>query len=525
MCVVLRRTFFPFQSEKLLVVEMSSHEKKPIKLRRILIVGGGTAGWMTAAALAKVLGGERYQISLIESESIGTVGVGEATIPGIKAFNDILGISEEEFLKKTQATFKLGIEFSDWGYLGNSYMHPFGKYGVNIGPLAFYHYWQKLYSLGKSNKLSDYSIAAQLAINGKFSAPQNISGSPLSQLMYAYHFDASLYASLLKDNAERNGVIRIEGEVERVKLSSENGRIESIHLKDGVSIAADFFIDCTGFRGLLINDTLKTPFESWSDFLLCDRAVTVQARNNGQVLPYTRSLAKPVGWQWKIPLQNRSGNGYVYSSKFMSDEQAKALLLSNVDGEAINSPSLVKFKTGVTKDFWVKNCVAIGLSSGFLEPLESTSIYLIQQAITKLIALFPSDEIYAADVNRYNELMRSDYEHARDFVLLHYKASSRTDSEFWRYCRDMDVPPSLTKRIELYLACARVYRENNECFAEESWATVMSGQGMKAKTYHPLVDVLRDEEFFRFCSEIKNVIDRTVAAQPSHIHYLEKMLR
>lgn len=491
--------------------------------KKILIVGGGTAGWMTASALSKALHKTNYQIQLVESEVIGTVGVGEATIPSIRAFNDTLGLNEADFLRETMGSFKLGIEFVNWGKLGGRYIHPFGTHGVNLGPLSFYHYWLKMRNLGISESIGDYCISVCAARAGKFVKPQNIPGSPLSQINYAYHFDASRYAKLLRAYSEARGVERIDGEIYQVNLNSGNGYIDNVALKDGRVLQADFFIDCSGFRSLLLGGALNVGYESWGDNLLCDRAVVVQTENeNDEMVPYTKSTAHAAGWQWRIPLQHRAGNGHVYSSRYMSDEIAEKILVENISGEMLTKPRIIEFNPGMRKRFWYKNCVGIGLASGFLEPLESTSIYLVQRAITKLISFFPNHEIYQKDVDKYNELMVSDYCHARDFIILHYKVSTRDDSPFWRYCRDMDVPESLSERIDLFKNSGRLWRENDECFAEDSWVTVLFGQGQEAKAYSPLVDGITDEELKRYSSSIRQAIENCVMVMPTHKDFIKK---
>ena len=492
------------------------------RIRDILIVGGGTAGWMTAAALANAFTPETCRIRLIESDQIGTVGVGEATIPHIQVFNNLLGIDENDFIKKTQGTFKLGIQFVNWGHLGNQYIHPFGTYGNTIGSLTFYNYWLKYHQQGKSQDIGDFSLAVQAALRGKFTRPLDMPNSPLAKIGYAFHFDAGLYAKYLRNYAEQRGVERIEGEILNAELNSGNGFIKSVLLKTGDSLTADLFIDCTGFSGLLIERTLNTGFENWSNLLLCDSAVTVPSKNAGSPPPFTRSTAHSSGWQWRIPLQHRTGNGHVFSSKYMDVEYAKKILLDNLDGDPLAEPRLVKFKTGMRKKFWNKNCVAIGLASGFLEPLESTSIHLIQSSIIKLLAQFPTLNFEQTVIDRYNEILTQEFLSIRDFIVLHYKASQRTDSPFWNYCRTMDVPQSLQKKIELYESSGCLMRDNNELFDEVSWVAVMHGQGLKARNFHPLVNLLDDPVLDKSMTEVKMVINNSAEFMPTHADFIAR---
>lgn len=494
----------------------------PQKIKNVVIVGGGTAGWMTAAALSHVLGSKRCSITLIESDHIGTVGVGEATIPVILKYNQALGIDENEFLKKTQGTFKLGIQFINWGDIGNSYIHPFGGYGMSIGYLGFYHYWLRYHAQKHAEDPGEYSICIQGALRNKFMMPTQIPNSPLSQISYAYHFDASLYAKFLREYAEIREVKRVEGEVQKVNLKLEDGYIESVNLKNGQVISGDLFIDCTGFCGLLIEQALNTGYEDWSHWLPCNSAVTVPSEKIDPLPSYTRATAHSAGWQWRIALQHRAGNGHVYCNKYMSDDDAKKILLENVQGKVLAEPRVIRFKTGIRRKFWNKNCVAIGLSSGFLEPLESTSIHLIQSSISKLISLFPYDSFDQQVIDKYNEMLTQEFVAIRDFIILHYKVSSRTDSEFWQYCKHMEVPATLQRKLDLYKSSGRIFRDNNELFDDVSWFAVMHGQGLKAEKYHPLVDEIDDDKFLKFMNEIKEVINRSAEAMPLHEDYIAK---
>lgn len=502
--------------------QTSQQIHSPQRLKEILIVGGGTAGWMTAAAFAKVLIPAGYSVKLVESDTLGTVGVGEATIPTIKAFNALLGFDEFDFLQRTMGTYKLGIEFIDWGRKDSAYMHPFGAVGVPQGPLAFYHYWLKAHLQGKATDFGDYCLSVVAARQNKFMPPVNQAGTSLHQINYAYHFDASLYAKYLREFAEQKGVQRIEGLIDQVNIGASNGYIESVSLRSGATIAADFFIDCSGFSALLIEQALNTGYEDWSNYLLCDSALAVQSHNTQAPRPYTRSTAHSAGWQWEIPLQHRIGNGHVYCSRYMDDASAKKILLNNIQGELVSEPRLIRFKTGMRKKAWNKNCVAVGLSSGFLEPLESTSIYLIQSAIAKLINIFPAGDFQQADIDQYNDMMRDDYQFTRDFIILHYKASQRTDSAFWRYCKDMEVPASLQQKLDIYRQNGRAFLKPNDIFREESWVSVLLGQGVVPRDYHPLVDALSDEQLMQLISSVRHTNAQSAALMPTHADFIAR---
>ncbi len=491
------------------------------RIRKVVIVGGGTAGWMTAAALSKVLGEQYCNIQLIESEEIGSVGVGEATIPQLRLFNSILGVDENEFVRRTNGTFKLGIEFVDWKKKGHRYMHPFGTYGTNIDAIQFHHYWLKLFNEGKAPDLESFSLAAMAAPQGRFMRPAKISNSPLSEIAYAFHFDAGLYGAYLRELAEQRGVVRTEGKIHEVTLRGSDGFIESVTMEDGEKIEGDLFIDCSGFRGLLIEQALNTGYVDWSHYLPCDSAVAVASESEGEPLPFTRSTAQAAGWQWRIPLQSRTGNGHVYSRRHMSDDEAISLLLDNLDGAPLGEPRQLRFKTGHRRKFWNKNCIAIGLSSGFMEPLESTSIHLIQSSIAKLMTLFPSREFNQSDIDLYNKQSLADFEQIRDFLVLHYKATKRDDSDFWNYCRQMEISEFLTNKIELYQSTGRVFREGGELFNETSWLAVMHGQGIRAGSYHPLVDVLPENEIRSRLMNIHEVIEQSVASMPSQRRFID----
>ena len=483
------------------------------RVQRVIIVGGGTAGWMAASGLAKSLG-RTLDITLIESDDIGTVGVGEAVIPLIKSFHALLELKENEFLHAVNGTIKLGIEFENWGRLGESYFHPFGPTGVEAWAAQFQHYWLKARRQGETHALRDFSLEASMAQAGKFTLDSD------PQPQYAYHFDASLYAKLLRTLSESLGVKRVEGKVVDVKVHGETGFIQSVQLESGDLIEGDLFIDCSGFRGLLIQQVLKAEWEDWSHWLRNNSAVAVQTESVSPPAPYTRSTARTSGWQWKIPLQNRVGNGLVYCSDYLSDDEAKKALLDNVEGSPINEPRIIKFRTGRRKQQWVKNCVAVGLSSGFLEPLESTSIHLIQNSVLRLVRMFPATEIDPAEVRQFNNETTTEIEQIRDFIILHYKVTQRSDSRYWKDCREMPVPESLAHKIALFESNARAVRENNEMFRERSWAAVMLGQGLEPRGYHPFVDNLSDQQLQDLMAQIRANVNRIVEASPSHKEFL-----
>ena len=488
------------------------------RVRRVLIVGGGTAGWMTAAGLAKSLG-QTIDITLVESDAIGTVGVGEAVIPLIKSFHALLELKEDEFLRSVNGTFKLGIEFENWGQVGESYFHPFGPTGVEAWAAQFHHYWLKARRHGDTEALRHFSLEASMAKSGRFT----LGSEPQPQ--FAYHFDASLYAGVLRELAEQCGVRRVEGKVVDVGVHAESGFIESVQLESGERLEGDLFIDCSGFRGLLIQQVLETPWEDWSHWLRNDRAVAVQTESVAPPAPYTRSTARPCGWQWKIPLQNRVGNGLVYCSQYLSDDEAQKSLRDNLEGNTLTDPRVIRFRTGRRKDQWVRNCVAVGLSSGFLEPLESTSIHLIQNSILRLVRMFPADGIHPAEVRQFNEETTTEIEQIRDFIILHYKVTRRADSEYWNACREMGVPEHLAHKIELFECNARAVRDNNEMFRERSWAAVMLGQGIEPRGYHPFVDNLSDEQLRALMIEVRSNVAQIVAASPSHGEFLQTYCR
>ena len=493
-------------------------------LRRIVIVGGGTAGWMTAAALSRMLAG-RCEIKLIESAEIGTVGVGEATVPPIRNFNALLGLDEGEFLKKTKATYKLGIDFRNWTRVGHRYFHPFGVHG-GMESVYLHQYWLKLRALGDETPLDEYSLCAMAAQLGRFQGqvadPRNL----LATMGAAYQFDASLYAFYLRTYAEARGVRRVEGRIVNVEQRGEDGFIEAVTLEGGGRIEADFFVDCSGFRGLLIEQTLKTGYEEWTHWLPCDRAVATQCESGPEPLtPYTRATAHEAGWQWRIPLQHRVGTGYVYCSKYISDDEATRTLLANLDGDVLWEPKPLRFVTGRRRKFWNKNCVAVGLSGGFIEPLESTSIHLIQTGITKLLDFFPGRMFSPPDIDQYNRLAALEYEAVRDFVVLHYHATERTDTALWNYVRTMEIPDTLQRKIDLFRSHGRLEpRVPWDLFSHTSWIAVFLGQGVVPESYDPLVDVHEVESVRARLAKIRTQIRDAAEAMPTHRDYIMQLI-
>ena len=492
-------------------------------MQRIAIVGGGTAGWMAAAALSKVLPSSLYEITLIESAQISTVGVGEATIPPIESFNKLIGVDRQEFLQATNGTFKLGIEFINWGNTGESYYHPFGAYGKDFNNLPFFQHWQRARADGFAKDLASYSLNVQMCEKRVFSPAQNIPDSPLSKIQQAYHFDAGLYAKYLRKIAESNGVNRIEGKVLSATQNNDTGYIESLILENNPNnIHADFYIDCSGFQGLLIEKTLGSGYESWKQYLPCDSAKAVPCKKMSPAASHTKAIAHGYGWQWKIPLQSRIGNGLVYSSDFWSDDSAEQTLLNNLEGLPMAEVKQLRFTPGKRKQQWKKNCVAIGLSSGFLEPLESTSIHLIQSAISKLIAIFPNFDQFEAEQRRFNKLMDEQIDAIRDFIILHYKATNREDTEFWKYCRNMEIPESLKEKIELYEESGHLGRDNNELFSEYSWISVFEGQGVKCKRFIPIAQAIDSDLLDKQLKNIEHVVNKCASKMESHQDFLDK---
>jgi tryptophan halogenase len=491
-----------------------------MKLKRIVIVGGGSAGWMAAAALAKAFHGGDLTIDLVESEEIGTIGVGEATIPSILEFNRTLGIDEVEFIRATQATFKLGIEFVDWTRLGHAYMHPFGFYGVQMSNIYFHHFWLRHRAQGGAMSQDAFCSNIIAARAGKFGRAAPSDRSPVPPLAYAYHFDAGLYAAFLRKFSEALGVRRHEGRVVHVQLRGTDGFIESIKLADGRMLEGDLFIDCSGFRGLLIEQTLQSGYEDWSEWLPCDRAVAVPCDRVAATTPYTRSTSREAGWQWRIPLQHRTGNGYVYCSSFLSDDEAASLLASRLDGATRATPRPLRFVTGRRKEIWKRNCVALGLASGFLEPLESTSIHLVLASLARLLFMFPGDGIDQASVDKFNALSRGELEEIRDFLVLHYTATERDETPFWRHCRAIRRPDSLAQRLEMYERSANIVLGAGELFREPSWFAVLTGQVAPPRAYNPIADIISPAELQRRLDLMAGDVQKRVQSYPTHDEFI-----
>jgi tryptophan halogenase len=482
--------------------------------KKVVIAGGGTAGWMAAAALSKTFG-ETIDLTLIESEQIGTIGVGEATIPPLQRYNDIIGITEIDFMKQTKGTFKLGINFENWTKKDHAYFHSFGSTGKDHWTCTFNHFWMSGLARGHNQPYGDYCLELVAAEQNKFAH------LPDNSLNYAFHLDSAQYARFLRELSEANGAVRREGKIGEVHLDPETGNIASITMEDGGEVPGDLFIDCTGFRALLIGQALGTDYDDWSHYLPCDSAIAIQTQSVGPPIPYTRSIAHEAGWQWRIPLQHRTGNGIVYCSKYISQDEALQKISDTVEGEKLTDPNFIKFRTGARQKQWVKNCVAVGLSSGFMEPLESTSIHLIQRNILRLIQLMPNSEISQRDIDQFNKQAEWDMETIRDFLILHYVANERTEP-FWTHCREMPIPDSLQHKIELFRETGRVFRENEELFAENSWIQVMMGQGIVPKAYHPLADKMSDKELEYFLSEIRSRVAKTVSSLPPHDTYVKQ---
>jgi tryptophan 7-halogenase len=493
-------------------------DRKP-KALRIVVVGGGSSGWMVAAALSKVVEG-KHSISLVESEEIGTVGVGEATIPQMRLFNQALGIDEDDFVRRTQGTFKLGIQFVNWGALGDRYIHTFGAVGQGLGMVPFQHYWARLRARGQAGDISRYAINTAACNANRFARRVAVPGLPALDVAYAYHFDAGLYARYLRGQSEGRGVQRIEGKIERVEQRPEDGFVSAVVLGSGERVEGDLFIDCSGFRGLLIEQTLKTGYEDWTHWLPCDRAAAVPCVRTTPLTPYTRSTALAAGWQWRIPLQHRIGNGHVFSSRHISEDEATAQLMAHLDGRPLAEPRPLRFVTGKRKKLWNKNVVAVGLASGFLEPLESTSLYLVQSSISRLIHFFPDTGFDSATIDEHNRQADEEFERVRDFIILHYHLTRRDDTPFWRQVRDMEIPQTLARKMALFGQSARLHRSHLDIFTEESWLQVMLGQGLEPRAYHPLAELLTEDECRYFLSSIEQGVARQAQAMPTHAEFI-----
>ena len=489
------------------------------QVKKVAVLGGGTSGWISAALLKKVLG-TTVDVELVESEEIGTVGVGEATIPPIQKVNQVLGINEAEFLRETKATIKLAIKFENWRVNGESYFHTFGAPGRSMAFCHFHHFWKRAKTLGLKESLWEYDLNYLCCKENKFA--QINAKDPVLDLSYAYHFDAGLYARYLRRLSEQMGVVRTEGRVEKILQDEQSGNITRLKLENGKEVQADLFIDCSGFRGLLIQQTLNAGFEDWSHWLPCDSAVAIASERHEQTAPFTRSIAREAGWQWRIPLQHRNGNGLVYSSAHLNKEQAEDFLLKHLDTKALSEPNHIRFKTGRRRKQWHKNVVAVGLSSGFLEPLESTSIHLIQSAVTRLIQLFPHDGMSQSNINEYNAQSKLEYEQIRDFIILHYTLNERTDAPFWRDVREMEIPSLLQHKMDLFRESGKIVREFNDLFHESSWLQVMLGQGIEPQDYHPLANSMSEADLFEFLRRLKAIKNEPLSKLPSHDLFLEK---
>lgn len=485
------------------------------KKMKIVIAGGGTAGWIAAAALSHQMG-EILDITLVESQEIGTIGVGEATIPPMRTFHRLLGINEQEFMRATNATFKLGIQFENWKQIGEKYIHSFGFTGKQTLITDFIHFWLRGRKLGIADEFGHYCLEYKAAVANRFSINDN------TKINYAFHLDAGRYANFLRERSEARGVKRVEGKIAEVQQDPESGFIAAIKMDAGQEIPGDLFIDCTGMRGLLIEQTLQTGFEEWGHWLPCDSAIAIQTESTTPAVPYTKSIAHHAGWRWQIPLQHRVGNGIVFSGRHLSEDEATNMLLSSVDGKVLTEPRVIKFKTGRRKKSWNKNCIAMGLASGFLEPLESTSIHMIMTAVTRLLQLFPHNEIKQSIVDEYNLQAASEFIRIRDFIILHYKATERDDSPFWRYCKDMEIPDDLMHRINLFKDFGRSFQVEGELFRLDSWTQVMLGQGIVPSSYHPIVELMSERELQHFLNNVAAEVDNNMAMLSTHQDFIKK---
>jgi tryptophan halogenase len=499
-----------------------AHDKS---LRRVVIVGGGTAGWMTAAPLAKMLLGRdpaSCELLLVESPEIGTIGVGEATLPPIRYYNAMLGLDGVDFIKKTQATFKLGIEFKDWGRVGHRFFHGFGDFGPEIANRSSFMYWLRLASAGEMPSYEEFSTSTVMARRNRFRPPEGDQSSASNAYSYAFHFDAGLYAAYLREFAMQRGAQRVEGTIVDVELRPEDGFVSALKLRDGRRIEGDLFIDCSGFKAMLIGGAMRSPFEDWSRWLPCNSALAVPCARREPLTPYTVSTAHAAGWQWRIPLQHRTGNGHVYSNGHMSDEEAARVLLAHLDGTALDTPRQLRFTTGVRRTAWVKNVVAVGLSSGFLEPLESTSIQLIMDGVGRLVELWPDRDFRPGLAAEYNRRMTKQYESIRDFIILHYKLTGRRDSEFWRYCAQMPIPATLAHQMELFRDSGRVIILDRDSFLEPSWISMMYGLGLRPRSQDPFIGAIDEQQLHTHFARLRQAISGTVDAMPGHGEFIER---
>jgi tryptophan halogenase len=493
-------------------------------IKKIVIVGGGTAGWMTAAALSRVIGTKHHQITLVESEQIGTVGVGEATVPMISLFNNkVLNIDENEFMRETNATFKLGIEFVDWRKPGNRYFHPFGVLGVDMDGISFMHYWMRWQKSGGNLDYTKFNAETEAARAAKFMRTNNEPGPKIMpDINYAFQFDASLYAAYLRRYAEKRGAQRAEGVITDVRQNSDTGYIESVVLDSGKIIEGDFFIDCSGVRGLLIEQVCNAGFHDWSHWLPVNRAAAVPCESSGELLPYTRATAREAGWQWRIPLQHRTGNGYVFCDQYISEDEAASKLLQRLDGKAQAEPRILRFTTGIRKKSWIKNCVALGLANGFLEPLESTSIHLVQVGISKILTMFPRTHFNERLIKRYNDEMHMEYENVKDLLIAHYKITEREDTPFWQYVKNMPIPDSLDERLESFRTRGEIIARATEFFKETSWFSVLVGQGLIPEAYHPVADAISDDDLRMRLARIRTGLQNRVDMMPKHADFIRQ---
>ncbi|MCP5090768.1 MAG: tryptophan 7-halogenase [Gammaproteobacteria bacterium] len=478
-------------------------------IEKLVVVGGGTAGWMSAALISRLFKGT-LTVELVESDAIGTVGVGEATIPPIQVFNDLAGVDEQAFLRDTKATIKLAIEFQNWGAMGDRYLHGFGFVGRNVGAISFQHVYLKALAEGVAGPLSDYSLNNVAAAAGRFNRLAKIEDTPLPGLTYAYHFDASLYAQFLRKQCEAQGVNRREGRIQEVLLDSESGDVKGLKLEHGSEVNGDFFIDCSGFNSLIFDKSLGVEFDDWSEWLLCNRAIAVPSSSEPCSLrPYTQSIAHQAGWQWRIPLQHRTGNGHVFCDQFISEDEATQVLLDNLEGEQLRDPLSLRFTPGCRQKLWHRNCVALGLSSGFIEPLESTSIHLIQIGITNLLKVFPTKGDNSAKAREYNRRMRYEYEAIRDFIILHYHQTSREDTHFWKYVKNMEIPKNLQEKMASFEESGHLYRIDDELFTEVGWLQVMLGQGIRPRQYNALADTLSTKQVEEHLQNLHTILKVT----------------
>lgn len=490
-------------------------------IKKIVIVGGGTAGWIAAATISNIFKNTDLNIELVESEDIGVIGVGEATIPPLISILNSLGVDLIDFIKETQASFKLGIQFEDWHTKGEKYFHPFGTVGKSIDGYDFFQCWLKSKAEGDVTPLMAHSPESVLSEKGKFFLPFEAKGTPLERAFYALHIDSALAGKYLRNYAEKLGVIRTEGKVEQVTQTSD-GSIESIILASGQTLSGDFFIDCSGFRGLLIEQTLQAGYDSWDEYLPCNRAVTVQTKNVGETNPFTISKAQEAGWMWRIPLQHRTGNGYVFCDKYLTDEEATKTLLENIEGEAIMQPRVIPFTTGIRNKSWDKNCLSLGLAQGFIEPLESTAIHLVSKTIAYFIRMFPTKKIDQTLIDEYNRRVRADYEEIRDFLVLHYCTTQRDDTEFWRWCKDMKIPEKLQKKIDFFKSSGGLIPGTEELFQPTSWYAVFDGMKVEPESYNPTMDTWDYQKLKSIMDKGKQGLIDVADKQPSHDQFLKQ---